>query len=97
MTSSSGSASTASPPPPFPLRLLVLTDRDATVAHLRERLDPAWATVAAARADDLSQHVDADAVLIDIPPDDPGALARALAVVASLRDSPVPALALDGS
>jgi len=96
MTSSSGSESPGESPRKFPLRLLLLTDRSETLDQLRAGIDPAWATLRAAPGGELPQLPDADAVLIDLAPDDPAAMERALGVVAALRDSPIPVLAIDG-
>lgn len=95
-TSSCGSARITKPSPEQPLRLLLVTDRTETADRFRAAFDPASATIDVAADGKLPQDLDADAVLIDLPRDDPGAMERALGTVIRLREGPVPALVING-
>jgi len=93
-TGSCGSVPRAEAAPVTPLRLILVADCAETAAHLATGFDPSWFTVAVADDGTVPDDLDADAVLIDLVPDDAGSLERAIEAATRLRDGPVPALIL---
>ena len=96
MTASYGSVRRTESPPALPLRLLLVADCTEAAADLAAAFDPAWFTVAVADGGAMPEDFDADAVLIDLAPGDPLSLERAIETAARLRESPAPALVVDG-
>ena len=96
MTRSSGSVRLADLAPAPPLRLLVVADRPDTAADFATAFDPAWLTVAVTGDSAAVEEFSADAVLIDLVPDDAGALERAVETAVRLRECPTPALIVSG-
>ena len=90
---SSGSAERAKQALLAPFTILFVTDRPALVESLPRPADPTWAEVRVAAPGEWPEGADPDAVVVDVPPDDPEAMERALAVAARLRRdrAPVPA------
>ena len=82
--------------PASPLRLAIVADRAEAAAALAAALEPAHVTVYLTHAGPLPQDFDADAVLVDLPMDGREGMQRALDLAARLRDSPVPALIVNG-
>ena len=94
-TESSGSAAPGNlVAPATPFSLLLLTSRPELADSFAMRLDPSWAELVVADAGRWPQGADPDAVLVDVPSDDPEAMERVLALAARLRDRPVPVLAV---
>jgi len=85
-TASSGSVSTVSRTPAAPLVVLVLTDRAEFADRFSSQLDPAWFKVRKAKPRQWPDGLEADAVLIDIPADDPKAIEKALAAACHLHN-----------
>jgi sigma-B regulation protein RsbU (phosphoserine phosphatase) len=85
---------------PTPFTLLTITDRLEVQRELAERIDPAWAKAVrgsapgAGSADGTLEAAGADLVLLDVPPSEPKALAKAVALAGRLRDSPAAVVAL---
>ena len=93
---SSGSAGLVKVSPPLPLRILLVTERRETAERLRRVLEPAWATVETVADGRLPESVEADVVLVDLPPEDVRAMEQALGLAARLRDSPTAVTVVDG-
>jgi len=90
----SGCAGRARPALLAPLTILFVTDRPRLADSLPRPADPAWAEIQVASRDEWPAGADPDAVVVDIPPDDPEAIEQALAVAARLRDGPAAVLVL---
>jgi len=91
---SCGSATAGSRPPDRPLRVLLVSTHRPTADQAREMLADAAVTVEVTEGPPLSPHVDADAVLIDLPDEDAGSMERALGLASRLSEGPVPVLIL---
>jgi DNA-binding NarL/FixJ family response regulator len=96
MTKSCGSASSIRGPAAPPLHVLLLSDNPSLAELLSRQIDPAWAVIEAAPPGPLAQGCTADAVLIDVAPDDVAAMERALGLAARLRDTPAAVVAVNG-
>jgi sigma-B regulation protein RsbU (phosphoserine phosphatase) len=95
MAKSSGSATPDSLPPTDTLRLLLVTSRPDLTDRLRRRLADDDVDVSAADAALPGLGAEADAVLIDLPPDDdPAGAERVLDYTRGLAEAPVPVLVL---
>jgi len=66
------------------------------VSKLREKIDPGWGRIVHGSECDLAEPLGADLVLLDVPPGDASALARALEAAARLRDTAIPVLVMGG-
>jgi sigma-B regulation protein RsbU (phosphoserine phosphatase) len=66
--------------------VLVLTDRAEFADRFSSQLDPAWFKVRKAKPRQWPDGLEADAVLIDIPADDPKAIEKALAAACHLHN-----------
>ena len=93
-TASSGSVSTVSRTPAAPLVVLVVTDRAEFADRFSSQLDSAWFEVRKAKARQWPDGLEADAVLIDIPADDPRAIEKALAAACHLRSGSAAVVAI---
>jgi sigma-B regulation protein RsbU (phosphoserine phosphatase) len=93
-TTSSGSAKPGSAPA-APFSILLITPRADVAATLIAHIDPAWAEVQVTPGGPWPDGADPDMVLVDVLPDDPESMEHALALMARLRDGPIPVLALD--
>jgi sigma-B regulation protein RsbU (phosphoserine phosphatase) len=76
--------------------LLVVSDRPDLTHSLPEWIDRASADVQVAPRGQWPEGNEPDAVLIDVPSEDPAALDHAMTLAARLRDTPVAVLALTG-
>ena len=94
-TVSSGCASPDRPTcAPAPLAVLVLTDRPEVASALLERLDPAWVKIQIGPGRRMASSVSPDAVLIDVPPGNAGAIEDAVTLTGRLRDGTAVVLAI---
>jgi sigma-B regulation protein RsbU (phosphoserine phosphatase) len=93
-TASSGSVSTVSRTPAAPLVVLVLTERPEFAGRFSSQLDPAWFEVRKAKPRQWLDGLEADAVLIDIPADDPKAIEKALAAACHLHNGSAAVVAI---
>jgi hypothetical protein len=97
-TASSGFAGIPEPaaaPPRF--SLLVLSDRPEAVRTFLQPIALTADVRVAARSAAWPDGPDPDAVLVDVPPDDPAALVFALDLAARLRDTLMAMFVLDGA
>ncbi len=94
MATSSGSATAVSRPSPASLRLLLVTSRPDLPQTLRRHLADLPVETSAGDAVLPGMVEAADAVLIDLPEDEPAATERALGHARGLDESPVPVLVL---
>jgi sigma-B regulation protein RsbU (phosphoserine phosphatase) len=79
-----------------PFSVFLISDRADLAESLRNRVDPRWATIIQADAGSVPEAMGADVVLVDVSPEDPAAIDRAMALAARLCQTAVPVLALDG-
>jgi sigma-B regulation protein RsbU (phosphoserine phosphatase) len=79
---------------PAPLAVLVLTDRPEVASALLERLDPAWVRIQIEPGRRMASSVSPDAVLIDVPPGNAGAIEDAVTLTGRLRDGTAVVLAI---
>ena len=79
---------------PAPLAVLVLTDRSEVASALLERLDPAWVKIQIGPGRRMASSVSPDAVLIDVPPGNAGAIEDAVTLTGRLRDGTAVVLAI---
>jgi len=79
---------------PAPLAVLVLTDRPEVASALLERLDPAWVKIQIGPGRRMASSVSPDAVLIDVPPGNAGAIEDAVTLTGRLRDGTAVVLAI---
>ena len=93
-TAFSGSVSTVSRTPAAPLVVLVLTGRPEFADRFSSQLDPAWFEVRKAKPRQWLDGLEADAVLIDIPADDPKAIEKALAAACHLHNGSAAVVAI---
>jgi serine phosphatase RsbU (regulator of sigma subunit) len=96
MPASSGSGTIRSYTVSARFSLLVISDRPELAAALPEWIDRASADVRVAPRGPWPEVNEPDAVLIDVPSDDPADLDHAMRLAARLRDTPVAVLALTG-
>lgn len=93
---SCGSVPPAEARPGAPLRLLLVTDRTEADTDFATVSDPSRFSIAVAADGAVPEEFDADAVLIDLVPDNPGSFERAIEAAAHLRETPTPCLVLNG-
>ena len=79
---------------PAPLAVLVLTDRSEVASALLERLDPTWVKIQIGPGRRMASSVSPDAVLIDVPPGNAGAIEDAVTLTGRLRDGTAVVLAI---
>jgi sigma-B regulation protein RsbU (phosphoserine phosphatase) len=74
--------------------VLVLTDRAEFADRFSSQLDPAWFEVRKAKPRQWADGLEADAVLIDIPADDPKAIEKARAAACHLHNGSAAVVAI---